>query len=132
MPYFGNKIRRKNKREQAWRLFWIIPLVIVGGIACLIVLIRLQPPSDSKRDETRNRVRVFLNNNLHDPNFEEMNWGKEVKWNKGVLISLKYRAKNQLGAWVLDTDVFYLKHNTVTLITDESIKKEYLRKSIKE
>lgn len=90
--------------------------------------IEVQPISRTE-PKSREVVRRFLGRNLHDPEYEEISWGNEVKTESGVLVSLEYRAKNAFNAWRLDRNLFIVNGEKIRIVEEsEPIWETYFSK----
>lgn len=64
---------------------------------------------NSSWDGSVSQVKKYLNKNLNDPkSYESIEWSEALKTDKGYTVRHKYRARNSLGALVVENKVFYI------------------------
>lgn len=108
---------------------WVMGLMGVFVVGAIIVGIELSRNKgrldfdNSEAGKAKRIVRQYLDENLHDPNYQEVAWGPLKPHYGGQLISLKYRAKNAHGAWVLSTEVFFLVGKKVEVLEGKELEK---------
>ncbi len=65
--------------------------------------------SNSAWDGSVHQVERWFKQNLNDPDsFEAIEWSKVAERDDGFLVRVKYRAKNSLGGYVVENQVFKL------------------------
>ena len=64
---------------------------------------------NSSIDGSVSQVKRYLKNNLKDPDsYEGIEWSDVVETDNGYTVRHKYRAKNSLGGYVVENQIFYL------------------------
>lgn len=64
---------------------------------------------NSSIDGSVSQVKRYLKNNLKDPNsYESIEWSNVVETDNGYTVRHKYRAKNSMGGYVIENQIFYL------------------------
>ena len=64
---------------------------------------------NSSIDGSVSQVKRYLKNNLKDPNsYESIEWSNVVETDNGYTVRHKYRAKNSMGGYVVENQIFYL------------------------
>lgn len=82
---------RRDKREKA--------IMAAGG----------EEVTNSSYDASVSQVKDYLKKNLKDPkSYEGIEWSKVKEESDGYSVYHKYRAKNSLGGYVIESQIFYL------------------------
>ena len=101
--------RHKKPKTKKLGLVILIAVFVTAGVLCFFAFDLTNTIAAPKE---KRLVREWLEKNLDDPSWEEVEWdqvrGDKKKKRNWTIIGLKYRTKNQFDAKVLKSSVFVL------------------------
>lgn len=75
---------------------------------------------NSSWDASVCQVEQYLKKNLKDPkSYDSIEWSRVTKENDNFRVRYKYRAKNSLGGYVLENQIFTLNSNGEVINVDD-------------